>query len=129
MLTTGGGTRIQFEEQIKELCPVGTKPGDDPAAVAEQAGVALGEAQGVIEENNGTLNDAFFIFRVINGILQGIQLAAIAFPQLRVVSVPARVAQVQVASIMTRINAQKAANDAAFQRFQQIKELQQRRAA
>lgn len=95
-------------------CPQETQKPQNQAAAAEIAQAAL-------TENNLLLSDLFQVFLIVNAIIIGISLISRFIPVARPLVLAAAVARTQVATVMTRISTQRAANDRLFQVLEQLK--------
>lgn len=115
-----GASLDVIHARAKRLCPETKPPRED---LANEAAIEL--AMENLLTNNIELSEAFRLFLIINGILVAVSLVTRFIPgPLRLVQPAAAAARVNVASLMTRINVQRAANDALYQRFQAILEAQ-----
>lgn len=67
-----------------------------------------------LEANNGLLNDVEIVMTTLDLALDGFLLISRFVPQLRAVGIPVTLARRPIARLVTRIQAQKAANDEMY---------------
>lgn len=116
LINSGQTTVPTITRRLETECEKATKPTDNAAEDA------LAEAQQALLASDDVFNDAFVLFQIINGILTGLSLILqlVPNPAVRVVARGAVVARINIAQVMTRIGAQRAANE---DRIQQIENL------
>ena len=115
----------QLTARIKSECPdVARTPEDEE--VADEAAVTAEAAKALLQSNE-VFDEAFILFRIVNGILNVLSIAAGLLPgPLRLVRIPASAARIQIATVMTRIVQRKAANDNYYREFQLLDRARRR---
>lgn len=116
LINSGATTVVTITRRLETECEKATKPTDNAAEDA------LAEAQLALAASDDVFNDAFQLFRIVNGILTALSLLLqfVPNPAVRIVARGAVVARINVATMMTRIGSQRAANE---ERIQQIENL------
>ena len=119
VLHQGDTSMPQLTARIKKECPdVARTPEDEE--VADEISVAAEAAESLLRSNE-VFDEAFILFRIVNGILNVLSIAAGLLPgPLRLVRIPAAAARIQIATVMTRIVQRRAANDEHYRLFQLI---------
>ena len=119
----GGASEADMVRRFRITCKGETQQKDKAQAAEEAIALAMEN----IQANSAQLLEEWRAFLIVNGILLGLigllGLIQLAGP-LRVIALPlragARVAQVQVAQLITMNITRRAANDAVFEQLRQV---------
>jgi len=115
----------QLIARVKRECPNAAKTNDEES-VADEISVAAEAAEALLQSND-VMNDAFTLFRIVNGLLNVLSIAGNLLPgPLRLIRIPAAAARVSVGAVMTRIVQRRAANEEHYRQFQLIEQARRR---
>jgi len=106
-----GHTLAEIDERVAKICP----EKDTKRSRISEEGAIQAVAQALLESNS-VMDSAYTYFLAINGLLVAIAylLRFVPVVPLRVASAAAAVTRTQIATVMTRIQVQRAANEATY---------------